>query len=159
MDGAQIYPIVYSKDTLFTLTNQECFYVYHSSDCVTETYMLRDDLTDKDAGTFDIVKLVRSKHLYGGYYKTYNRLGTNYDLENPKAGVVEGATKYEGGPGAWSKARAYTTNGSKMIPEANTTYFLKEVPNEVFLKMYTHVVYDTHDNNKVVKVFMITDVD
>ena len=142
---------------LVAVWEPQSFFVFHSSNCNVEEIKFNDErLTN---GKLDITQLVPVNYMYGGYYKTYNRLGTNYDLENPKAGVVEGATKYEGGPGAWTKARAYTTNGSKMIPEADTTYFLKEVPNEVYLKMYTHVVYDTHDDNKVVKVFMITDVD
>ena len=141
MDGAQIYPIVYSKDTLFTLTNQECFYVYHSSDCVTETYMLRDDLTDKDAGTFDIVKLVRSKHLYGGYYKTYADEGTPYTGESSK----------------WNIADAYTRSGFKMIPEPGKTYYLKEVP-EAYLRIKTQTVA-YKSNKKIYQGYFLTVVD
>ena len=141
MDGAQIYPIVYSKDTLFTLTNQECFYVYHSSDCVTETYMLRDDLTDKDAGTFDIVRLVRDKHLYGGYYRSY----------------ADEGVRYTGASSKWNFSEAYTESGFKMIPEPGKTYYLKEVPNEYLrIKTYT-IAYDS--DNKIYQGYFITVVD
>lgn len=141
MDGAQIYPIVYSKDTLFTLTNQECFYVYHSSDCSTVRYMLRDDLTDKDAGTFDIVSLVKSGYLYGGYYKSY---------------ADEGAP-YTGASSKWNMNDIYTRSGFKMLPEPGKTYYLKEVPNE-YLRIKTQTVYYTSDK-KIYQIYFVTVID
>ena len=141
MDGAQIYPIVYSKDTLFTLTNQECFYVYHSSDCSTVRYMLRDDLTDKDAGTFDIVSLVKSKYLYGGYYKSY----------------ADEGTPYTGASSKWNMNDAYTRSGFKMLPEPGKTYYLKEVPNG-YLQIKNHSVFFTSDK-KIAQLYFVTTID
>ena len=141
MDGAQIYPIVYSKDTLFTLTNQECFYVYHSSDCVTERYMLRDDLTDKNAGTFDIVRLVRDNHLYGGYYNSY----------------ADEGTPYTGASSKWNIKDAYTRSGFKMIPEPGKTYYLKEVPN-AYLRIKSQTV-NYRSNKKIYQGYFLTVVD
>ena len=141
MDGAQIYPIVYSKDTLFTLTNQECFYVYHSSDCVIERYMLRDDLTDKNAGTFDIVKLVRNNHIYGGYYKSY----------------ADEGTPYTGASSKWNFEEAYTTSGFKMTPTPGTTYYLKEVPYTYLRPRFQNIILTT--NKKLSQLYLITVVD
>lgn len=141
MDGAQIYPIVYSKDTLFTLTNQECFYVYHSSDCVTERYMLRDDLTDKNAGTFDVVRLVRDNHLYGGYYNSY----------------ADEGTPYTGASSKWNIKDAYTRSGFKMIPEPGKTYYLKEVPN-AYLRIKSQTV-SYSSNKKIYQGYFLTVVD
>ena len=142
MDGAQIYPIVYSKDTLFTLTNQECFYVYHSSDCVTERYMLRDDLTNKNAGTFDIVSLVRSKHFYGGYYKSY----------------ADEGTPYTGASSKWNKSEAYTTSGFRLIPVPGTTYYLKEVPNE-YLRPRYHALRWISGSKKITQIYLANIID
>ena len=141
MDGAQIYPIVYSKDTLFTLTNQECFYVYHSSDCVTERYMLRDDLTDKDAGTFDIVRLVRSKHFYGGYFKSY----------------ADEGTPYTGASSKWNFDEAYTTSGFRMVPAPGTTYYLKEVPYDYLRPRVQNIKLIA--NNKYSQLAVVTVLD
>ena len=141
MDGAQIYPIVYSKDTLFTLTNQECFYVYHSSDCITERYMLRDDLTDKDAGTFDIVRLVKNKYFYGGYYKSY----------------ADEGTPYTGASSKWNFDDAYTTSGFKMIPTPGTTYYLKEVPYDYLHPRVQNIKLIA--NNKYSQLAVVTVVD
>ena len=141
MDGAQIYPIVYSKDTLFTLTNQECFYVYHSSDCTTVRYMLRDDLTDKDAGTFDIVRLVRANHIYGGYYNSYADEGTPYTGESSK----------------WNFDDAYTVSGFKMVPVPGTTYYLKEVPN-TYLRPVGHKMY-WQKAKTITQYYLVTVID
>ena len=141
MDGAQIYPIVYSKDTLFTLTNQECFYVYHSSDCTTVRYMLRDDLTDKDAGTFDIVNLVKSEHIYGGYYKEY----------------ADEGTPYTGASSKWNFDEAYKVSGFKMKPVPGTTYYLKEVPN-AYLKPVVHRLY-WGKSKFITQLYLMTVVD
>lgn len=141
MDGAQIYPIVYSKDTLFTLTNQECFYVYHSSDCITERYMLRDDLTDKEAGTFDIVRLVRSKHFYGGYFKSY----------------ADEGTPYTGASSKWNFDEAYTTSGFRMVPAPGTTYYLKEVPYDYLRPRVQNIKLIA--NNKYSQLAVVTVLD
>lgn len=141
MDGAQIYPIVYSKDTLFTLTNQECFYVYHSSDCITERYMLRDDLTDKEAGTFDIVRLVRSKHFYGGYFKSY----------------ADEGTPYTGASSKWNFDEAYTTSGFRIVPAPGTTYYLKEVPYDYLRPRVQNIKLIA--NNKYSQLAVVTVLD
>ncbi len=141
MDGAQIYPIVYSKDTLFTLTNQECFYVYHSSDCTTVRYMLRDDLTDKDAGTFDIVSLVKSNHIYGGYYNSY----------------ADEGTPYTGASSKWNFEDAYTTSGFKMTPTPGTTYYLKEVPYTYLRPRFQNLYLNS--NKKYSQMFLVTVLD
>ena len=141
MDGAQIYPIVYSKDTLFTLTNQECFYVYHSSDCITERYMLRDDLTDKEAGTFDIVSLVRDGHLYGGYYNSY----------------ADEGTPYTGASSKWNFDEAFKVSGFKMKPVPGKTYYLKEVPNK-YLRAIAHRFY-WNSTKKTTQLYILTGLD
>ena len=86
--------------------------------------MLRDDLTDKDAGTFDIVSLVKSEHIYGGYYNSYADEGTPYTGESSK----------------WNFDEAYTVSGFKMTPVPGKTYYLKEVPNK-YLRPAAHEMF------------------
>ena len=45
-----------------------------------------------------------------------------------------------------------------MKPVAGETYFLKEVPN-TYLHPATYVVYDTHDSNQIVDLYLLTATD
>ena len=145
---------------LYALWDTGYFYVYHSSDCTVERIPMP---VSSESGTFDLTQLVADNFMYGGYYKKYNRAGADFDATTAEytdnKTTDSNGTPYVGGSGAWTKSRAYTVNGREMVPEAGKTYFLKEVPNDVFLQNYTHVIFDTRDDNTLKKIFMISSLD
>ena len=145
-------------DDMYAVWEKQYFYVYHSSNCE----VVRYEVAEGENG-FNLTQLVYDGNMYGGYYKKYNRAGADFDATTAEYSdnkTTDAAGKaYKGGSGAWTKSRAYTVNGRTMIPEAGKTYFLKEVPNDVFLQNYTHVIFDTRDDNTLKKIFMISSLD
>ena len=69
---------------------------------------------------------------------------------------------YKGDQTSWDSRDAYTETkggiGTAMTPVAGTTYYLKEVPN-TYLHPATYVVYDTHDGNQIVDLYLLTATD
>lgn len=129
-----------AENTLYAIWEVAVFYVFHSSTGLTETISFADI-----DGTFDITAKTADGYYYGGYYNAYNK----------------GTTVYTGGAGSWSKANAYTANGTTMTPVANTTYYLKEVPAS-YLQPYMHIVYDTRSQgivNEIKKMYLFTGID
>ncbi len=124
--------------TLYAQWMKNEFYIYHSSTCQKETISL-----PLETETFDLTAKVSDGYLYGGYYADYQKKGTNY----------------VGGLGSWVKTKAYTANGSELVPTVGTTYYLKEVPVNSYLKPYLYVIFDRNNNNTVTRLLTITDVD
>lgn len=81
--------------------------------------------------SFSVTNRVHNGYLYGGMY-------TNSKFTIP-------ATDVKG-------------NGLSFVPEAGETYYVKEVP-ETYLRASTYYIYDTHNNNKLVRLYMITAID
>ena len=140
-------------DDLYAVWEEQYFYVYHSSDGTVEKISLGG------VETYNITSKVKGDYIYGGYYKDYAKKGS-YDIANPAeyTSAVSGSKAYVGGLGYWKAANAYTENGTAMKPEANMTYFLKEVPAG-FLASKLYVIYDAHNDNTVVQNYLISDVD
>ena len=145
--------IIEPNHAMYAVWEAQYFYIYHSSDNTVEKIALAGNTT------FDITAKVKGDYLYGGYYSDYARKG-DYDIANPAeyTTAVTNSKPYAGGAGYWKKANALTTVGTAMTPEVNTTYFLKEVPAG-FLASKIYVIYDSHNNNKVVDNYLIADVD
>jgi hypothetical protein len=118
-------------------------------------------IKDLEDGKIDLTAKVLGGCLYGGYYSDYGKKGS-YDIDNPAAyaaNSISGAVGYIGGLGPWKSSKAYTAEpGTAMTPEANKTYFLKEVPVG-FLESKLFVIYDAHNNKKVVHNYLISLVD
>lgn len=138
---------------MYAVWEEQYFYVYHSSDGTVEKISLGG------VETYNITSKVKGDYIYGGYYKDYAKKGS-YDIANPAeyTSAVSGSKAYVGGLGYWKAANAYTENGTAMKPEANMTYFLKEVPAG-FLASKLYVIYDAHNDNTVVQNYLISDVD
>ena len=102
-------------------------------------------------------------------YANYQKKGSTYtggaiSTEDHKD---TGGTAYTGGLGSWLKGKAFKEQalstgeggkGTAMTPAAGATYYLKEVP-EAYLKPYMVVIYDTHNNNSVVRMYLLSAVD
>lgn len=93
-------------------------------------------------GTYDLTQNLTTNTLYGGYYLSYTNAGTG--------------EAYIGSNATWSDPQ--TENGMAMHPEAGKTYYVKEVP-DTYLRPSTYVVYDTVNNNQIVKLYMMTATD
>lgn len=156
-----------TKTITITVTNIGYFYIFHTADegtypIVEEVPINPDDTSalyyenwNWENGTFDIVATTTDGYLYGGYYENYGGKG-NYTDENH---TLEGAVTYKGDQTSWDSRDAYTDEiGTAMTPEAGETYFLKEVPN-TYLHPATYVVYDTHANNQIVDLYLLTATD
>ena len=139
---------------LYAVWEAEYFYIYHSSDNTVEKVAMAEAIDG-----YDITSKVKENFMYGGYYSDYVKKGS-YDVTQPAefTSAVPNSAAYAGGLGYWKKANAYTAKGSEMQPEANKTYFLKEVANG-FLTSKIYVIYDAHNDNAVVDNYLIADID
>ncbi len=126
------------------------FFIYHSSDCTVEKFII------PQGQAFDLTSLVKEGYFYGGYFSEYGG-AVNYDIDNPQEGKIEGDLAYDGSSlyykdendknVRWfTKANAYTENGSILMPKDNSTYFMRELPKEYTLKQYNEYVYNTNTN-------------
>ena len=150
------------KTVNITVTNIGYFYIFYSSDCSVKEVPIvvsdPDEANWNDDGTYNIVNEVHDDYLYGGYYSDYAQKG-DYQIDNPaESDGVSGATPYTGDQTSWNADDAITVSGFEMKPVAGETYFLKEVPN-TYLHPATYVVYDTHDSNQIVDLYLLTATD
>ena len=112
---------------------------------------------------FNIALETKTGFIYGGYYKAYSKSSGDaavkaltfentdkkaytYDAEKTSSTAAwatdSGGTAYVGGPNIWVKDDAYTDQiGLAMRPNANTVYYLKEVPDN-YLTPGVYPVYD-----------------
>ena len=158
--------------TTFTVTVNDYFYVYHSSDNTVERISL-DDPRIVD-GVFDLTDEVAEGYLYGGYYRNYS--GKSADFDALEAAYTEsdgkffytddGGTAYAGRPGVWKPGDAWGTEtvngeggkGTQMRPKGGAVYFLKEVPNQ-YVRPFLCVVYDRMQQNLVICDYLMTALD
>lgn len=142
-----------------TVTNIGYFYIFYSSDCSVKEVPIDGEPYEGNwngDGTYNIVNEVHDTYLYGGYYSDYAGKGDYQDGEGPTSG--SGNYNYTGDQTSWDSREAYNESGFAMTPEAGTTYYLKEVPN-TYLHPATYVVYDTHDSNQIVDLYLLTATD
>lgn len=143
-------------NTLYAVWEAKVFYVFHSYDCSVEKIAFNT----LENGKFNIKAKVNVNCLYGGYYKDYSGKGV-YDETKPQeyaANTITGSVGYLGGKGKWVKADAYTEDGTQMVPVANKTYYLKEVPN-TYLATKVLWGYDWRNQYKVTDIYALTVVD
>ena len=148
------------------------FYVYHSSDCSLERFpAAKNGALYGGELTFDIVKLTLDGTLYGGYYSDYAGKSSGFDAAAAKAldYSKEDRPKDTGGTTyspeyiktinmkAWSASAALTVNGFAMAPEANTVYYLKEVPT-AYLQPYFHYTY-SKETFQIFDAWLLSDID
>lgn len=150
-----------SETVYIDVTNIGYFYIFHTANIESGPYVEEIPIDEEHVsdGTFDIVRHTEEGYLYGGYYRDYALKG-DYQIDNPaESEGVSGATSYTGDQTSWDSRDAYTDEiGTAMTPEAGKTYFLKEVPN-TYLHPATYVVYDTHNENKIVNLYLLTATD
>lgn len=117
------------------------------------------------------------EEIIAGTYKTKDGK-TAYTYMAERSGGMwmtdENGTAYEGDLTSWDKDAvpeddqssdakgAYTQAGTTMVPEKNTVYYLKEVP-EAYLTPATYVVYDERDVvdecMQIIKLYQLTATD
>ncbi|MBQ1476779.1 MAG: hypothetical protein IIZ33_01335, partial [Erysipelotrichaceae bacterium] len=159
-----------NSDYKATYTNkyEGVYYVYHSSN--NEVYRFPMAVDGVKVTSFDIYAMTAANTLYGGYYTDYAGKSTGYDSaaltydENGKSvdtGTNVKAYSYQyisdSGRAAWDSADAYDTVGTAAVPVKDTTYYLKEVPNN-YLLPYTHYTY-YKEGFKIADMLAITATD
>lgn len=148
------------------------FYVYHSGDCSVERYpMAVNGVAYGQKKKFDIHALTATDKLYGGYYSDYAGKSSGFNAaaakaldysgeEDPKD---KGGTAYsydyikDSNKDAWSYSNGYDVDGTAMVPQKDTVYYLKEVPDG-YLRPYTHYTYFL-DDYRIGTAWTITDTD
>lgn len=153
-----------TKTITITVTNIGYFYIFHTAATGNGPWVeeIPIDEDNVPGGKFNIVYRTKEGYLYGGYYKEYG--GKNgYTTPTSPVGEgsmvdVSGAVSYTGAEDYWDSREAYDISGFEMEPVAGTTYYLKEVPN-TYLHPATYVVYDTHDSNQIVDLYLLTATD
>ncbi len=154
------------------------FYVYHSSDNTVEKISFTDNRvkgtfnteTSKYEYSFNIADETKTGSLYGGYYSNYVGKGSGYnstaltfDEDNWAKDTGEGVKPYTGAnvvKNTWVLSEALTVNGLEMAPAQDSTYFLKEVPADKYLRPYLHYTYKTGEGlGNVCTSWLISDLD
>lgn len=158
--------------TAYTNSYKGVFYVYHSSNCKVERFpMAVNGVAYGQNKKFDIHALTAAGTLYGGYYSDYAGKSSGFNAAAAKALDYSGAqdpkdekgTAYSyayikaSNKAAWSYSNGYEVDGKAMIPQENTVYYLKEVPNG-YLRPYTHYTYYL-DDYRIGNAWTITDTD
>ncbi len=142
------------------------YYVYHSAN--NDVYRYPMAVNGVKVESFNIFAMTAEGTLYGGYYTDYAGKSNGYDSadltfdENGKSSDEDGtAYSYQyikdSGKAAWNSANAYDTIGTAAVPVRNTTYFLKEVPDNYMLP-YTHYTY-YKQGLKIADLLAITAID
>ena len=176
IEGATITGETEAPNTDYTITYTNkylgVFYVYHSSDNTVERFpMAVNGVAYSKDHTFNIYELTAEGTLYGGYYSNYAGKSSGFNAAAAKALDYSGEEdpKDEGGKAysyayikdsnkaAWSYSNGYDVDGAAMVPQKDTVYYLKEVPDG-YLRPYTHYTYFI-GTGKIGKVWAITDTD
>ena len=92
--------------------------------------------------------------LYGGYY-------LDGGFTAPEAVIAEGDSEpripaYNGANWTWTEAQ--TENGMAMHPEIGKTYYIKEVPADMYLQPYFHYTYKI-GTGEISTAWLISDID
>ena len=136
-----------------------------------------DDATGNISYTFNIATETKAGYIYGGYYQSYNGNEVtvegdgaltfetkDYSFETALAYVTDpnlggdwadddAGQPYMGNGEWWKNDTAYTDNGMAFVPEMNTVYYLKEVPEAYLRGMIRYTYYDDPGNKYPNSVF------
>ena len=126
----------------YAVWEPDYIFIFHSATGDLEAIQYTDSL--------DLTGKVTEGYLYGGYYSAYSAYEvTDNDKENAEKSatlrahvtdnIYDPATA-AGHIGRWAVADAFTDNGSALAPEAQTVYYLKEVPVS-YLRNYHQITY------------------
>ena len=159
IDADHITGTIVEPNNRYTVTYKNThlgfFYVYHSSDCSVERFpMSVNNVLYSNDNTFNINALTAEGTLYGGYYSDYAGKSAGFDATAAAALDYSGedAPKDVNGKAydyayiknsskpAWNYGNGYNVDGSAMVPQKDTVYYLKEVPDG-YLRPYTHYTY------------------
>lgn len=126
----------------YAVWEPDYIFIFHSATGDLEAVQYTDSI--------DLTGKVTEGYLYGGYYSAYSAYEvTDTDKENAEKSatlrvhvtdnIYDPATAADH-IGRWTSADAYTDNGSALAPEAQTVYYLKEVPVS-YLRNYHQITY------------------
>ena len=105
-------------------------------------------------GTYNLFAHTTEGTLYGGYYLDYELKGTYADDGVPgEDGVVYTGMNTE----KWGDCKPQTVDGTKMIPVAGETYYIKEVPT-YYLRNYHQITY-VKSSGKLTALYLLSAVD
>lgn len=151
------------------------------------TYNQDGSVSARKDKTFDLTANLPDGSLYGGYYSNYDgksaESGKALFASETAATVAElnavtpvtrtdtGATTYTADNLAtvkWIWNDAYSTDlavtqpGNAIIPQAGETYYIKEVPANLYLQHYTHYTYKLGNDSSasyVTAMFLVSNID
>ena len=162
VDGITVEGTIDMSNSDYTATYKNkyegFFYVYHSSDRTVERFPMAVD--GVKVTSFNVYALTKDNTLYGGYYNAYAKADPNTGwMDNWEDGYEDttGEYKYVGEKGVWVAADANVVDGKAMAPEADATYYLKEVDLS-YLKPYTHYSY-TKPSGKINYMWFMSGID
>lgn len=112
-------------------------------------------IADKNGADIDSTAKVRGvtdNYLYGGYY-----LEEGFTAPAEVEGMIP---KYDGANWTWTTP-VRNSKATAMVPVAGTTYYLKEVPAEKYLRPYLHYTYykDASAGYPIATAWLISDID
>ncbi len=142
-------------DDLYAVWKPLYFYLFHSATGKLEAIQMAD--ADAD-GTYGIVAndKVTENYLYGGVYNAM--VGVDADAVAALKGTNNALSGYNAYTGEqtsyWKRSNAWKTT---FAPEADTVYYVKEVPNE-FLKVYGRYTFNISDG-QIQKIYLLTTID
>ena len=170
IDGTKINGSIVNPNTDYTVTYTNdflgYFYVYHSANNNVQRFPMAVNGVKYEAGkkTFNIAELTDANSLYGGYYLNYAGKGDGFEAtkvttwtDNKTTDTNDNAKMYDGTNVTWSNGE--TVSGLAMVPKANATYFIKEVPADKYLQPYLHYTYYKDGTGFIPNAWLISDID
>jgi uncharacterized repeat protein (TIGR02543 family) len=135
---------------------QSVFYVVDSGidNATAEANIITVPLTDEiRKNGYDLTQYIdKNTELYGGY-----AVVSLENKDNAEATVKAADKKYDGNNWEW-KVMAQNEAGNKITPVGGSTYYVKAVPANLFLRPYTHFTYYKVSLN-IGDLFAISDID
>lgn len=133
------------------------FYVYHTGSGLVEKVLI------PATGKYDITQNLTAGTLYGGYFEDYSGKSADFDVSalqwnEDNQATDTGCTVYDGLSATATFNTAYQDPGLTMVPEAETVYYVKEVPDNLFLKPYFHYTYHKADG-VISSAWLISNID
>ncbi|MBQ6221575.1 MAG: InlB B-repeat-containing protein [Solobacterium sp.] len=144
---------------LYAVWGKDHFFIFHSATGVLEAVEYTESI--------DLTEYVTDGYLYGGYYSAYTRYeATDADKANAeksadlKITIPDSTYTPETDSthvGFWNIENAYTAPGTSMKPDAQTVYYLKEVPT-CYLRNYHQITY-VKSTGVLTGLYLLTAVD
>jgi len=170
VNGSVIKGAIANSNTKYTVTYTNdflgYFYVYHSANNNVQRFPMAVNGVKYEANkkTFNIAELTDANSLYGGYYLNYAGKGDGFDAtkvttwtDNKTTDTNDNAKAYDGANVVWTNG--VTVSGLAMVPQANATYFIKEVPASKYLQPYLHYTYYKNSEARIPNAWLISDID